>query len=561
MTPLDPPARPVRWRRPDSWHVATLAIAALVALPVVTVLAAVFVPAPEIWGHLAQTVLPRYLINTAILVAGVAAGTLVIGVGTAWLVAMCRFPGRQIFEWALLLPFAVPGFVIAYAYTDFLQYAGPVQSWLRAAFGWGSEDYWFPPIRSRGGAVAMLTLTLYPYVYLIARTAFLEQSVCALEVGRTLGHGPWRIFSRVALPLARPSIAGGLALALMETLNDFGTVRFFGVATFVTGIERVGFGMGERVAAAQLAAILLLFVLAVILLERLSRGRAGYSGTSQRQRSLPAYRLHGRKAVLASLACGLPVLLGFLLPAGLLAEMAWRHGYGTLAARFAQHAANSFTLAAVGAVMAVAVALVLGYGVRLRPGRTTRLAARVAAMGYAVPGAVIAVGVLIPFTALETTVDGWLRSTLGISSGLFLTGSIAGLVFAYVVRFLAVSFNTVEASLARITGNMEAAARTLGHGSLATLVRIHIPMMRGSLAAAGLLVFVDIMKELPATLILRPFNFDTLAVRAHQLASDERLSQAAGPALAIVLVGILPVILLSRTLARSRPAGSEADAL
>ena len=556
--PLRAPSRAVFGLRPGTvaWIVPMFLVAALVAAPVLVVVAHVFVPAGEVWAHLADTVLPRYIANSLWLMVGVGAGTLLIGVGTAWLVTMCRFPGARLFEWALLLPLAVPAYVIAYTYTGLLDYAGPVQSGLRDLFGWRSaRDYWFPETRSLGGAITMLTLTLYPYVYMLSRAAFLEQSICALEAGRTLGCGPWRSFRTIALPLARPAIAAGLALALMETLNDFGTVHYFAIDTFTTGIYRTWLGLGQPAVAAQLGAVLMLFIFALVLVERWSRGRARFHHTTSRYRRIARHPLRGPRAALAVLACFLPLFFGFLLPAGVLAKWAVETAPATVDGHFFRLAANSFTLATTAALLAVVIALLMAYGHRLHASRPATIAMRLASLGYAVPGSVIAVGTLLPLAWLDNTVDGWMRSAFGIATGLLLTGSIAALVYAYLVRFLAVSFNTVEASLAKITAGMEGAARTLGHGPLATLRRVHIPVMRGSIITAALLVFVDVMKELPATLIMRPFNFDTLAIRAFELASDERLADASTAALAIVVVGIVPVVLLSMAIARSRPGG------
>jgi len=558
--PSGAPGRP-RWRAlPGAGgrgnaplKVAAVAVAALFSVPVISVLVNVFVPSGGAWQHLAQTVLPGYIANTLWLVLGVGCGVLAVGLSTAWLVTMCRFPGRQIFEWALILPLAVPAYVMAYTYTDFLQFTGPVQTLLRDLTGWGPGDYWFPGIRSLGGAIVLLTLVLYPYVYLLARASFLEQSVCALEVSRTLGCGPWSSFFRVALPLARPAVVSGVALALMETIADFGTVSFFGVPTFTTGIVRAWFSMGDRVAAAQLSSVLLCFVLAVILLERGSRGRARYYHTSGKYQHLPNYVLRGWRAGAASLACLLPLALGFLLPAGLLLVMTFEAGDAQFGPRFLRLAGNSFTLSAVTAAAAVLLAALMAYSTRLSPGPLTLAANRVAALGYAVPGTVIAVGVLIPFALFDNALDAWLRATFGVSSGLLLTGTIVALVFAYLVRFLAVSLHAVESSLNKIKPSMDDAARSLGRGPGGTLVRIHAPLMWGSMLTAGLMVFVDVMKELPATLIMRPFNFDTLAVQAYNLASDERLTEASTASLAIVAVGVLPLMLLSRAIASARP--------
>src|SRR4028119_1556608 len=537
--------------KPSGWTVVVMAIAFLLSTPVLFILGNIFADSGEIWNHLAKTVLARYIINSFWLMIGVGCGVLVIGVGTAWLVTMCRFPGSRLFEGTLLLPLAAPAYVLAYTYTDFLDFSGPVQTLLRNLFGWGYGDYWFPNIRSLWGAIAMLTLVLYPYVYLLARVAFLEQSVCTLEASRTLGCGPWRSFAIVALPLARPAIAAGLALALMETLNDFGTVQYFGVDIFTTGIYRTWFGLGERVAAAQLAAFLLLFILWLILLERWSRRRARYYQSVASHRRLASYRLQGIRALGAMVACFLPLSLGFLLPAAVLLEMTLKNATTTLDERFWGFARNSFILALLTAILGVAIAVIMAYGLRLRSNIGMRFAARIASMGYAVPGSVIAVGILIPIGRLDNTIDAWMRSTFGISTGLLLSGTITTLVFAYLVRFLAVSFSTVEASLGKIKPSLDDAARSLGYNSTSTLVKVHIPLMWGGLLTAGMMIFVDVMKELPATLIVRPFNFDTLAVRVYNLASDERLAEAAGPALAIVAVGIIPVLLLSSRIAKS----------
>jgi iron(III) transport system permease protein len=551
---------PAAWRGPrllDRWSLLAVALALTVALPVLVVFASVLLPTAGVWSHLAATVLWDYLSNTALLALGVGLGVIAIGVGAAWLVSMCQFPGRGIFEWALLLPLAVPTYIIGYTYTDLLQFAGPVQTLLREVMDWTRADYWFPPIRSLGGAIAVMTLVLYPYVYLLSRASFLEQCTCMIDVSRTLGRGPWGSFFEVAVPLARPAIAGGVALALMEALADFGTVQYFGVSTFTTGIYRTWFALGEPVAAAQLAAALMMLVLLVLAAERWSRGLARYQHTAQ-SRLRPCYHLRGLWAALALAACAAPVVLGFVIPVAVLAVMALGQGDALFGGLFVELAWNSFSLAAIAALLTAALAIVVGYGLRLRATRVMRVSARVAGLGYAIPGAVIAVGVLIPFARLDNAIDAWLQATFGISTGLLLTGTIAGLVFAYLVRFLALALNTVEAGLAKINRNLDDAARSLGRGPGGTLVRVHVPLMWGSVLTAVILVFVDVLKELPATLILRPFNFETLAVRVYRFAADERLAEASTAALAIVVVGLIPVILLSRAIARARPHGPPA---
>ena len=548
------PAR-VSWHwKVDAWSIGTVVVAVLASVPVVAVLIFALTPSDDVWRHLAATVLPLYVRTTLGLAAGVALGTLIIGVGTAWLVTMCRFPGRRLFEWALLLPMAIPAYVIAYVYTDVFEYAGPVQAALREAFAWtGKGDYWFPEIRSLGGAIAMMTLVLYPYVYLLSRATFLEQSVCVLEASRTLGRGPWRGFFSVALPLARPAIVIGLSLVLMETLNDFGTVDYFAVPTFTAGIFDVWLNTNNAPGAAQLASTLLVFVLVLIFLERSARRGRRYHHTTNRYKALPGYALRGGRAAAAAVACLLPVGLGFALPAAVLTGYAVGHYRESLDAAFLIHMANSLTLSSLAAALAVVVGVFMAYGLRLSGTPVVRAATGLASLGYAVPGAVLALGVIIPTAWLDNTVDAFMRDAFGLSTGLLLSGSIFAVTTGYVVRFLALSFGAVEASLAKVTHNMDGAARTLGQGPWATLCRVHLPLMRGSVVTAAILVFVDCMKELPMTMILRPFNFDTLATFVHQYASDERLAEGSLAALAIVASGILPVIALSFTIGRSRP--------
>ena len=530
-----------------------LAVAALAAVPILAVGVNIFAGGTgETWAHLADTVLPEYVANTVKLIAGVSVGVIFGGVATAWLTVMHDFPGRRIFQWALILPLAMPAYVMAYAYTDLLQFVGPVQTWLRESFGWQKGDYWFPDVRSVGGAIVMFVFVLYPYVYMLARTAFLERASGMLEVARTFGYGPWASFFKVSLPLARPAVAAGAALALMETLADYGTVSYFAVQTFTTGIYRAWFSLGDRIAAAQLSAALLGFVIVVLLLERTSRGRARFHDTTGRNRPFPGRRLRGFKAAAAVAVCAAPMLIGFLIPAGVLLRLALGEEGAQFGERFVHLARNSFSLAAVTATLAVGLAVLLAYAARMNRGRLPRLLNRVVGLGYAVPGSVIAVGVLIPVTRLDNWLGGVFETVFGSHPGLLLTGGIAALIYAYLVRFLAVALHSVEASLGKITPSMDDAARILGCGRGATLKRVHIPLLRGSLLTAGLLVFVDVMKELPATLVMRPFDFDTLATQTYTLAADERLAEASVAALAIVAVGLLPLIVLSRQIASSR---------
>lgn len=521
----------------------------LIAVPIVVIVARVGADSDGLWQHLASTVLPEYLRNTLLLGLGVAALTLLIGVGTAWMVTLCRFPGASVFRWALLLPFAIPTYLGAYAYTDLFQYSGPFQTWLRDIFGWQANDYWFPEVRSLSGAILVLSLALYPYVYLAARAAFVEQSVCALEVGRTLGLGPWGSFFRIALPLVRPSIVAGLALVLMETLAEFGAVEYCAVDTLATGIYRA-FKLPEPhalTAAAQLSACLLVPIVLLLALEAWSRRTARFHHTSVRYRRIPSWPLRGIKAGLAFLACATPVFLGFVLPFSTFVVGTIRGGDRRAFETFATIGGNSVFLAALASVVAVVLAGLVAYACRRHPTTLHLALSRVAGIGYAIPGAVIAIGVLIPLIWLDQKIN----AVFGI--GLLFTGSVAAVIYGYQTRFFAVSLNLISAGLTRIQPTIDDAARTLGASPARTLGRVHLPMLKGTLLGALLLVFVDVIKELPVTLILRPFNFETLAVRVYQLASDERLAEASTGALAIILIGLVPVVFMSRMLDRARP--------
>ncbi|MDH5286420.1 MAG: iron ABC transporter permease [Betaproteobacteria bacterium] len=532
---------------------AAVALAAIAALPIAAVIARGVAPgAGGTWSHLASTVLPDYAANTAFLVMAVGLGAGIGGTAAGWLVAQRRFPGSRAFEWALLLPLAMPAYVMAYAYTDFLQYAGPVQTALRGTFGWSRGDYWFPDVRTVGGAAVMFVFTLYPYVYLLARTAFVERSPALVEAARTLGLSRRQAFLRVELPLARPAIAGGIALALMETLADYGTVAYFAVDTFTTGIYRAWFSLGDHAAAAQLAGALLGFVLLALALERVSR-RASRTASSPRGRTTTDARprLSGWRAIAATIGCAIPVAVGFVVPLLLLLRLIAADPEALDLSRFAAWAWNSVRVAAIAAVLCVALAILVAYAGRLAPGPATRAASRLLALGYAVPGTVLAVGVLLPVGALDRTLAEAWRAWTGESPGLLLTGTVFALVYAYLVRYFAVAWNGIEPGFARITPAMDAAARSLGETSAGTLLRVHAPLLARSGSAAALLVFVDVMKELPATLLMRPFNFDTLATQAYQFARDERLAEAALPSLAIVVVGLAPIVFLARASLRA----------
>jgi iron(III) transport system permease protein len=538
-----------------------LVASAIVALPVLGVFASFWDPAAsvETLRHLATTVIPRATVETALLCAGVLLGVVALGSSTAWLVASCEFRGRRTFEWALLLPLAMPAYIVAYAYTDYLQFAGPLQTALREWFGWQRGDYWFPEIRSIGGAAFVFTVVLYPYVYLLARTAFLARTAAMIDAARSLGLTPWQTWWRVNLPLARPAVAAGALLALMETIADYGAASYFGLQTFTTSIYRAWFALGDRIAASQLAAVLLLLVLALFAVEHRARGRARFFTPTASQRPASRSVLSGARNAGAFALCAMAVAVGFVVPVILLVRLLVPAWTTTDWSRYAQWLTNTLTIATAAALLALAAVLVLAYTARSvdrgAPALLVRGAVRVMSLGYAVPGAVIAFGILIPLAAFDNRLDAALRATIGVGPGLLLTGTVFALLYGYLVRYFAVGYQSIEAGLARITPAMDASARSLGASPFDTFVRVHLPILTPSVLAAALLVFVDVMKELPATLVLRPFNFDTLAVIAYQMASDERLGEAALPALTIVAAGVVPVALLSRAISRAASAG------
>jgi iron(III) transport system permease protein len=526
----------------------------LLAAPVAAVLIQGAAAPDGLWEHLLATVLPTYVINTLVLCLGVAAITAIVGTGTAWVVSLYRFPGRRWLEWALILPLAMPAYVLAYAYTDTLQVTGRVQTVLRDTFGLAPGSYPFPEIHSTGGAVFVLAFALYPYVYLLARASFSEQSVCALEVSRTLGCSPSAAFRRVALPLARPAIATGVAFAVMETLADFGAVKYFEVQTYTTGIYRAWYGTGNPTAAAQLASLLLLSVFIVLAAERLSRRAGRHRHTSTRYRTIGREQLRGKSAALAVAACCLPIALGFALPAASLIAMAISGGDDLPSpARLLTLTANTLLLGGLASAVIVFCAIGALYALRGTQGIFRRLTMLVLSLGYATPGVVIAVGILITVGSIDRLLSEGLRQGLGVTGGLILGGTLAAVVYGCLARFFAVAYAPLEAALAKVKPSYEDAARLLRGTPASVLRHVHLPLMRPSLIAAALIVFVEVMKELPATMILRPFNFDTLAIESFQLATTERLDAAAVPSLLIVAAGLMPVIILCQEIRRSRP--------
>lgn len=555
------------WRK---WHDISLPlVAVIICLPLIVVVASFFMGLAgeeqrATLSHLFSTVIGEYVKHSAILLVGVGLMVLVIGVTTAWLTTACEFPGVRWLRWALLLPLAMPAYITAYTYSGMLSFEGPVQSALRTLSGWGLGDYAFPEIRSLTGAVLVMGFVLFPYVYLVTRAAFIEQSRAAIEAGRTLGLGPWQSFSRVALPMARPAIATGVTLALMETLADYGTVHFYGVTTFTTGIFRTWYGMDDKVGALQLASILLSAVVVLMLVERISRKQSRYHHAGRSNQATRPMRLRGGKALLAFMVCFLPVLFGFLLPALQLLSWSFDRLDVWADSAFWILIRNSLVLAALAAVITVTFALWLCYGKRVASKRQQTSSTRItkasvsfASLGYAIPGVVIAVGVMVPLSWLDHRIIAFSESVFGVNPGLIFSGTIIALLFAYTVRFLSISIQTVESGLSQISHAMDESGRILGLKSQEMLTRIHFPLLRTSLITAGILVFVDVLKELPATLVLRPFNFNTLAVRAYEMAGDERLADAGPAAIMIVLAGLIPVILLSRAMNRRQTMSKE----
>ena len=542
------------------WSAAALLISLIALLPILAIVAIALKPSGDTWPHLVANVLPGALRRTLLLLAGVGTLSLLIGTGTAWLVTMYRFPGRRYFQWLLLLPLAIPTYIIAYSYLELLDYSGTVQSALRALFGWrDARSYWFPDIRSLGGAILVMSAVLYPYVYITARATFIAQSVCVLEVSRTLGRNSVQTFWEVALPLARPALAAGVALALMETLNDIGAVEFFGVRTLTVAVYDTWLDRNNLAGAAQIACVMLLFVFALLVLERALRASRRFHHTTGKYRRLPEDTLEGVRGALAALGCAVPVLFGFLIPAGVLLHDALAHVAAGLAPAFWRAALNSLLLAAAAASLAVGFALVLAYARRQTRSKLVHGASTLPAISYAVPGTVLAVGLLIPLAGVDNFVDSLSRSLFGVPTGLLLSGTAFAIVLAYTIRFLAAGLGAVEAGLSKVSRNVDEAARSLGATISEMLFKVHLPLLRPALGAAALLVFVDSMKELPATLLLRPFNFDTLATQVFTLVSLYRYEEAGLSALTIVAASLAPVLLLHGIMVGNRPGSSIGD--
>jgi iron(III) transport system permease protein len=531
---------------PDGWTLAALAIAGVVMAPMLAVLWLAFHPTENIWPHLLATVLPRYLKTTFALMAGVGVLAGAAGTGAAWLVTMYRFPGRGWLVHALLFPLAIPAYVGAYALVDFLDYAGGFQTALRAAFGWHSaRDYWFPEVRSTWAAAVVLASALYPYVYLLTRQALREQSGSIYEVARALGLNGWQVFWRLGLPLARPAIAVGLALALMETVADFGTVQHFGVQTLTTGVFSTWLNGNNAGGAAQISGVILLIILTLVGIERLGRRNARFHRPARAPRPVTAVPLPGWRGWLAFLLCLVPFVSGFVLPVAVMGQHALRRPEVWLAPGLATAVMNTVVVGGTAAVLTVGAALFLVHGVRMAGRTTARLVLPLTTLGYAAPGAVLAVGILVPLAALDHGLADLVLAVTGHDPGLLLTGTAAAIVLACIVRFFGIAQGAADAAFGRVSPSLPMAARSLGQTAGGVLGRVYLPLMRGSVASALLVVFVDCVKELPATLLLRPFNYNTLSTRVYELASLEKLGEAAPAALMVVALGLVAVGLLA----------------
>lgn len=526
------------WR----WRLASLFIAAVVAVPIVVVFSSWIGPVSDLWSHLVDTVLVSLLLNTFILIVGVGSGVFVLGVGLAWLTVMCEFPGRRMFEWTLMLPLAIPAYVLAFITIGFLDYSGPVQIFWRGLFG---DQAWFPPVRSAWGLVMIMTLAFYPYVYMLARSAFMGQGRNVLDTGRVLGLGSWESFFRISLPMARPAIAAGVALAVMEALADFGAVSVFNFDTFTTAIYKAWFGFFDLRTAAQLASLLLLFVAAALLIEKKMRGRARYDVSGKLVRK-QRYHLEGKQAWMATGACTLVFLSAFIIPVSQLIVWVWEAARVDLDARYFRFFLNTVFLGLLAAGLTTFAAVLLAYTYRLRPERFTRSAIRFATLGYALPGSVLAIGTMLSFVWLDKQIIAAIKALFDISLTQVIAGSVFAIILAYVVRFMAVAYGPVDSAFERIKPSLLQAARTLGAGNWTILWRISIPMLRAGIISAALLVLVEVMKELPATLLLRPFGWDTLATRVFEMTAEGEWERAALPALTLIIAGLIPVMMLVR---------------
>ncbi|MGI2069613.1 ABC transporter permease [Shewanella baltica] len=532
-----------------SWSLAGYAVATILVLPLVALILQALQPDEAVFGHLMATVLPTYIINSLLLIFWVSLGALLLALPCAWLMARCEFVGRRYLQWALLLPLAMPGYIVAYVYTDLLDYAGPVQRSLRTIFGWSSpQDYFFPDIRTLGGAACMLSLVLFPYIYLLARTAFMEQSLSLAHASRIMGCSPWQSFWRLSLPMARPALAVGVALVAMETAADFATVNYFAVPTLTTAVYDTWLGYGNLTAAAKLSAIILLVVFSLIGFERFARRKQQLFQKQSRIQASDLYRLSAAQTAVALSFCATLLLLAFLLPFGILLSYAIGYFEQSWDESFWHLSLNSLSLALITSLICCLIALLLMFVRRISPRPSDALPSRLASTGYALPGTVLAIGVLVPLTMLDFAIND-LADLLGLNGpGLILTGSVVALIFAFCVRFVAIAIGSVESSYKRISPSLDMVSLTMGQSPRQLLQRVHLPLLGKGLFAGALLVFIESMKELPAALLLRPIGFENLATYVFQFVSDEKLEHGALAAIVIVLVGLVPLIYLNRSL-------------
>lgn len=533
------------------WKTSSGVLALLLVLPILAIFTTAVGETNELFSHLMSTVMPTYAFNTVALVAGTMALSLLFGIPSAWVMAMCRIPGERVLQWALVLPLAMPGYIVGYIFTDWFDFAGPIQILLRDLTGWGPGDYWFPDIRTLTGAIIVLSLVLYPYVYLLCRAAFMEQNVSLLQSARLLKCSPWESFRRISLPLVRPSIAVGLSLVAMETVGDFGTVSYFAVNTLTTAVYDTWLGYSSLTAAAKISAIMLVVVILLLSTERYSRRKQKLFQNQFSSREDFRYQLTGWKKWLAVSWCWGLVCVAFIFPLGQLVIYAYKYFAQSWTAEFREYALNSLYVSLTAAVIGVLVALIVNFCQRVNPGRKSLAFMRLSSMGYAVPGTVLAIGVMVPVLFMDHLVNDVAKYMDWGRPGLIFSGSMFALIFAMVVRFSAVAIGSIESSLSKVSPSLDMASRTMGCNANTMLWRVHFPLVRRGALIAGLLVFIESMKELNAALLLRPFNFETLATYVYNFASDEHLELAAMPAVLLVLVGLVPLVIVNRSLEHS----------
>ena len=530
------------------WKTSSVALATLLVLPILAIFVTAIGQTDDVFAHLMSTVMPTYAFNTVVLTLSVMALALLFGIPSAWLMAMCRLPGEKVLQWALVLPLAIPGYIVGYIFTGWFDYAGPIQVWLRAQTGWMAGEYYFPDIRSLAGASIVLALVLYPYVYLMCRAAFMEQNVSLLQSARLLKCSPWESFRRISLPLVRPSIAVALSLVAMETVGDFGTVSYFAVNTLTTAVYDTWMNYSNLTAAAKISAVMLVIVLLLLSAERYSRRRQKLYQSQFNSHEDFRYALRGWKKWLALMWCWGLVCVAFIFPLLQLLSYAYTYFEQSWTAEFREYALNSLQVSLSAAVIGVAVALVVNFYNRLKSNRVSVALMRLSSMGYAVPGTVLAIGVMVPVLTLDHAVNDVAKAMQWGRPGLIFSGTMFAIIFALIVRFSAVAIGSIESSLNKISPSLDMAARTMGCQANAMLWRVHLPLVRRGALIAGLLVFIESMKELNAALLLRPFNFETLATYVYNYASDEHLELAALPAVLLVLVGLIPLVVVNRSL-------------